>query len=73
MPHLLLHGPPGSGKTSAVQAIAGNFMAEQDCLQWLKLTASDVRGVDTMRNQIQSFTKCFVCYRFNSSKTGCSR
>lgn len=59
MPHLLLHGPPGSGKTSSILAIAKQFFGGSDVSSMvLELNASDVRGVDTMRNQIQYFTRC---------------
>lgn len=59
MPHLLLHGPPGSGKTSAILAIARQFYGGTVLSSVvLELNASDVRGVHTMRNQIQPFTKC---------------
>lgn len=59
MPHLLFHGPPGSGKTSAILAIARQFYGGGVMSSMLlELNASDVRGVDTMRNQIQCCTKC---------------
>ncbi|CAM9200671.1 unnamed protein product [Pylaiella littoralis] len=59
LPHLILYGPPGSGKTSSILAIARQlYGAEVFSSMVLELNASDVRGVDTMRNEIQCFTKC---------------
>lgn len=59
VPHLVLHGAPGSGKTSSISAMAREFfgMGEMSTMV-LELNAGDVRGVDTMRNQIQYFTNC---------------
>ena len=59
IPHLILHGPPGSGKTSSVLAMARSFFGEGSfSTMVLELNAGDARGVDTMRNQIQFFTRC---------------
>lgn len=59
VPHLILHGPPGSGKTSSILAMAREFFGTNEMSSMvLELNAGDVRGVDTMRNQIQYFTNC---------------
>lgn len=59
MPHLILHGPPGSGKTSSILAMGRFFFGEKNISTLiLELNAGDVRGVETMRNQIQHFTRC---------------
>lgn len=59
IPHLILHGPPGSGKTSSVLAMARSFFGEGSfSTMVLELNAGDARGVETMRNQIQFFTRC---------------
>ncbi|CAM9692985.1 unnamed protein product [Pylaiella littoralis] len=59
VPHLILHGPPGSGKTSSVLAMARQFFGMSEMsTNVLELNAGDVRGIDTMRNQIQCFTNC---------------
>lgn len=57
LPHLILHGPPGSGKTSSVLALGRAFFGET-ATKVLELNAGDLRGVETMRTQIQFFTRC---------------
>lgn len=59
VPHLILHGPPGSGKTSSILAMGRSFFGDRNVsTMLLELNAGDVRGVDTMRKQIQYFTRC---------------
>jgi len=50
IPHLLLHGAVGSGKTS----IAKILLQELDATI-LEMNASDERGLDVIRNKIKSF------------------
>ena len=57
VPHLILHGPPGCGKTSSVLALGKAFFGDTST-KVLELNAGDVRGVETMRTQIQFFTRC---------------
>jgi hypothetical protein len=62
LPHILLHGPAGTGKTTAALAIAnklfsGERVASKRCdpAFVLELNASDDRGIDTIREQIKTF------------------
>lgn len=55
LPHLLFYGPPGTGKTSTVLALARSLYGVSFKSQILELNASDDRGIDVVRNQIQSF------------------
>lgn len=55
LPHLLLYGPPGTGKTSTILAVARELYGENTKRMVLELNASDARGIDTVRNQIQTF------------------
>lgn len=56
IPHLLFHGPAGTGKTSCVMAIAKTFYAEKDIKHMvLELNASDDRGISTVREDIKEF------------------
>ncbi|WOH13241.1 hypothetical protein DCAR_0832750 [Daucus carota subsp. sativus] len=55
LPHLLLYGPPGTGKTSTILAVARKIFGVQMHNMVLELNASDDRGIDVVRQQIQDF------------------
>eukprot|EP00271_Cylindrocystis_brebissonii_P005139 TRINITY_DN17087_c0_g2_i1.p1 TRINITY_DN17087_c0_g2~~TRINITY_DN17087_c0_g2_i1.p1 ORF type:complete len:362 (+),score=66.90 TRINITY_DN17087_c0_g2_i1:201-1286(+) len=55
LPHLLLYGPPGTGKTSTILAVARSMYGSQFQNMILELNASDDRGIDVVRNQVQDF------------------
>ena len=56
MPHLLFHGPPGTGKTSCMVAIAKELHGANNYKHMtLELNASDDRGINVVRDQIKSF------------------
>lgn len=56
LPHLLFHGPPGTGKTSTVLALAKKLFGTSFTHMVLELNASDARGIDVVRDEIQSFS-----------------
>ncbi len=60
IPHLLLVGSVGSGKTT----IARMLLSNMDCTS-LELNASDERGIDTVRNRVKGFlmTAGVSCWR----------
>lgn len=55
LPHLLLHGPPGTGKTSTILALTHELYGAERPTMVLELNASDSRGIDVVRDDIQSF------------------
>lgn len=55
LPHLLLYGPPGTGKTSTILAVAKQMYGTAIHNMTLELNASDDRGIDVVRQEIQDF------------------
>ncbi|KAL9229228.1 hypothetical protein vseg_004715 [Gypsophila vaccaria] len=55
LPHLLLYGPPGTGKTSTILAVSRKLYGNHFHNMILELNASDDRGIDVVRQQIQDF------------------
>jgi len=57
MPHLLLAGPPGTGKTTAILAMARELYGDQLQECYLEANASDERGIDVIRGKIKDFAR----------------
>jgi replication factor C small subunit len=57
MPHLLLSGPPGTGKSSVALCVARQLMGENFRRLVLELNASDERGIGVVRERIKGFSQ----------------
>jgi len=57
MPHLLLAGIPGTGKTTIALCIARELFGENWKTFTLELNASDERGINTVRDRIKGFSR----------------
>ena len=57
-PNLLLYGPPGTGKTTTIINLIHSYQQKNQCNDKslvIHLNASDERGIDTIRNNINAF------------------
>jgi len=57
MPHILLAGPAGVGKSTIALVIAKELFHDTWKNNFLELNASDERGIDVVRNTIKEFAK----------------
>jgi replication factor C small subunit len=57
MPHLLLAGIPGTGKTTVALCIARELFGDNWKTFTLELNASDERGINTVRERIKGFSR----------------
>ncbi|CAI4981269.1 BAD_collapsed_G0049200.mRNA.1.CDS.1 [Saccharomyces cerevisiae] len=57
MPHMIISGMPGIGKTTSVHCLAHELLGGSYADGVLELNASDDRGIDVVRNQIKHFAQ----------------
>lgn len=64
-PNLLLYGPPGTGKTTTIINLINSFQEihnQKSKGLMIHLNASDERGIDIIRNQINSFVNSHTLF-----------
>jgi len=57
LPHMLLHGKSGTGKTSTIMALANMMYGKNTQFMMIRLDASDDRGINTVREEIKGFAE----------------
>ncbi|KAH3687304.1 hypothetical protein WICPIJ_001727 [Wickerhamomyces pijperi] len=57
MPHLIISGLPGIGKTTSVHCLAHELLGYKYSEAVLELNASDDRGIEVVRNKIKQFAQ----------------
>ncbi|KAI7164242.1 P-loop containing nucleoside triphosphate hydrolase protein, partial [Hortaea werneckii] len=57
MPHVIISGMPGIGKTTSVLCLARQLLGDAYKEAVLELNASDERGIDVVRNRIKGFAQ----------------
>ena len=55
LPNLILSGPPGTGKTTSIMALAKTLLGENFKKATIELNASDDRGLNVVREKIKNF------------------
>ena len=70
MPHLLLHGPPGTGKTTAAHAACRQLFGALKNHRVLELNASDARTISVVRGRVKSFANKSVRYANAKDSSG---
>ncbi|MEK6820470.1 MAG: AAA family ATPase, partial [Nanoarchaeota archaeon] len=57
IPHLMLAGPAGTGKSTLALAIVKALYGEAWRDNYLELNASDERGIDVVRQKVKDFAR----------------
>ncbi|KZV74866.1 P-loop containing nucleoside triphosphate hydrolase protein [Peniophora sp. CONT] len=57
VPHLVISGMPGIGKTTSIHCLAHQLLGDAYKEGVLELNASDERGIDVVRNKIKAFAQ----------------
>jgi replication factor C subunit 2/4 len=60
LPNLILAGPPGTGKTTSVHALARQLLGASYKDAVLELNASDARGIDVSNEYCAILSSCII-------------
>jgi replication factor C subunit 3/5 len=55
LPHLLICGPSGTGKTSVIVAAAKELYGKSFSIMTMHINASEERGIEVIRNKVKDF------------------
>ena len=69
IPHFLLHGPPGTGKTSTILAFGREIFKEYFQDRIIEFNASDDRGINAVREKITHDARLSVTETISSDGT----
>ena len=59
--HLLLFGPPGSGKTTSAEWLVSQIWKQQKALMCISMNAADERSLEAIRQKIFPFLRASWC------------
>src|SRR3989344_5969580 len=65
IPHLMLAGPAGVGKSTHALIVVKELYREKWRENYLELNASDERGIDVVRQKVKDFARFFSIKFFN--------
>lgn len=69
MPHMIISGLPGIGKTTSVHCLAHELLGDEFYnTATLELNASDDRGIDVVRNKIKTFAQTKISLPYGRHK-----
>jgi len=68
IPHMLLVGRPGIGKTTLALCLARTLLEDQMQEAFIEINASDQRGIDIVRSAISNFCQKKVTFPNNAKK-----
>lgn len=68
LPHLLLHGPSGTGKTSIINSYAKQAYGNYYNMMVLQINASEERGIEIIRNKVKNFVVSKCIYKVQPFK-----
>ena len=61
---MLFHGPPGTGKTSTIEAFVNELYGEENIeFMTMNINASSERGIEIVRNKIKNFVSTIPIHR----------